>query len=113
MPLHELGFVPFYELGTVELEAGEAREVSFPDGSRLTFRSIRDDYDPTDRFGAHRAVHEARQRNEFLTGLLYLESGKATVHDFLHLVDEPVATLPSAQVKPGPEVLQACMEALR
>jgi len=112
LPLHELGFVPFYELGTVEIPPGEAQEVEFPDGSKVTFRTLRDDYDPTDRFGAHRAVHESRKRGEFLTGLLYLETGKPTVHDFLHLVDDPVATLPQARVKPSPEVLKACMDEL-
>ena len=79
------------------------RRWNFPDGSRLTFRTIREDYDPTDRFGAHRTIHEARLKGEFLTGLLYLESGKPTLHDFMHLVDEPVATLPSTQrqARPG------------
>jgi 2-oxoglutarate ferredoxin oxidoreductase subunit beta len=112
IPLHELGFVPFYELGTVEIAPGESQEVEFPDGSRITFRAIRDDYDPADRFGAYRTVHEARLQGEFLTGLLYLQQGKPTIHDFMHLVAAPVATLPQASVKPGPEALQACMDEL-
>lgn len=112
MPLHELGFVPYYELDSVDLAPGEVREVAFPDGSRVTFRSTREDYDPTDLYGAHRAIHEARDKGEFLTGLLYIQPDKPTVHDFLHLADEPLATLPQPRVKPGPEVLAACMEEL-
>ncbi len=112
MPIHELGFVPYYELGSVEMAPGEVREVEFPDGSRVTFRSTREDYDPRDLYGAHRAIHEARDRGEFLTGLLYVQPDKPTIHDFMYLVDEPVANLPQARVKPGPEVLRTCMEEL-
>lgn len=113
IPLHELGFVPYYELDSVEMAPGETRDVAFPDGSRIRFRAIREDYDPTDRLKAHAAIHEARDHGEFLTGLLYLKPGNPTLHDFLHLIEEPIATLPEARVKPGPEVLRACMEDLR
>ena len=113
MPLHELGFVPYYEVETVDIPPGEARAVEFPDGSKVTFRAIHEDYDPTDRFAAHRAIHEAKARSEFLTGLLCIEQGKPTLHDLMHLADEPLASLPDAQVKPGPDVLAACLEALK
>ena len=113
MPLHELGFVPFQEQIDLEIPPGEAKEVEFPDGPRLTFRAIREDYDPTDRFGAHRTIHESRLKGEFLTGLLYLQPGQPTLHDFLHLVEAPLATLGQARVQPGPEVLQACLDELR
>jgi 2-oxoglutarate/2-oxoacid ferredoxin oxidoreductase subunit beta len=112
VPLHELDFIPYYELNSVEMAPGESMDVEFPDGSRITFRSTHAEYDPTDRFAAHRAIHESRDKGEFLTGLLYIQPGKPTVHDFMHLVDEPVATLPQATVKPGPEVLRICMEEL-
>ena len=112
MPLHELGFVPFYELGDLEIPPGESREVEFPDGSQVTFRAIHEDFDPTDRFAAYRTVHEARSKGEFLTGLLYLQHGKPTLHDYMHLAEDPLATLPQTRVKPGPEVLQACMDEL-
>ena len=112
IPLHELGFVPYYEIIPVEMAPGEAKDVELPDGSRLTFRAVREDYDPTDRFGAHRTIHESWEKGEFLTGLLYIQSGKPTIHDFLHLVDEPITTLPQTVVKPGPEVLKACMKDL-
>jgi 2-oxoglutarate ferredoxin oxidoreductase subunit beta len=112
MPLHELDFVPYYELDSIEMVPGEAQEVTFPDGSRITFRATRDDFDPTHRYEAYQAIHEAREKGEFLTGLLYLQSGKPTLHDFLHLVDEPLVALPQTGVKPGPDVLKACMDEL-
>ncbi len=112
MPLHELGFVPYCQQETVELLPGEAKGVTLADGSQLTFRALREDYDPTDRLGAHRAIHEAIKKREFLTGILCIQPGKPTIHDFMHLADEPLTALPQHLLKPGPEALQACMEAL-
>ena len=112
MPLQDLGFVPYYDSEEVEIPAGEAREVALPDGSRLTIRSIREDFDPTDRFAAARAIHEARGKGELLTGILHIQTEQKTLHDYMHLVEPPLATLPQAAVKPGPEVLEACLKEL-
>ena len=112
MPLQDLGFVPYYDQEEVEIPAGEAREVALPDGSRLTFRAIEEDFDPTDRFAASRAIHEAHGRGELLTGILHIQTEQKTLHDFLHLVETPLATLPQDRGKPGPEVLEACMREL-
>ena len=112
MPLQDLGFVPYYDLDEVDIPAGEAREVSLPDGSRLTLRALHEDFDPTDRFAAHKAVFEAHQRGEFLTGILHIKTEQKTLHDYMHIMDAPLATLPQAAVKPGPEVLAACMREL-
>ena len=112
LPLQELGFVPYFDHEEVEIPAGEAREVDLPDGSRLTLRAIREDFDPTDRFAADRAIHEARDRGEFLTGILHIQTGQKTMHDYMHTIDAPLATLPQAAVKPGPEVLAECMREL-
>jgi len=113
MPLHDLGFVPYYELQNVDIPAGEAQDVTFPDGSVLTFRAVREDYDPTDRYAAHRAIHESHDKGEFLTGLLYVKPEAATLHDFTRTVDQPLWNLPEQVTKPGPEVLAALMEELR
>jgi 2-oxoglutarate ferredoxin oxidoreductase subunit beta len=112
MPLQDLGFVPYYDQEEVDIPAGQAREVDLPDGSRLTLRAIHEDYDPTDRFGANRAIVEARDRGEFLTGILHIKTEQKTLHDYMHLVDTPLAALPQAAVKPGPEALAACMAEL-
>jgi 2-oxoglutarate ferredoxin oxidoreductase subunit beta len=86
--------------------------VGLPDGSRLTLRTLHEDFDPTDRFAAIKAIHEAQAAGEFLTGILHIETGRKTLHDFMHLVPEPLAALPTAAVKPGPEVLAQCMAEL-
>jgi len=112
LPLQDLGFVPYYDLDEVDLAAGEAKEVGLPDGSRLTLRAIREDFDPTDRFAANKAIHEARGRGELLTGILHIETGGKTLHDYMHLVDTPMAHLPTDVSRPGPEILAECMAEL-
>jgi 2-oxoglutarate/2-oxoacid ferredoxin oxidoreductase subunit beta len=111
-PLQELGYVPAYEVGTVDIPPGEAREVEFPDGARLRFRAIREDYDPTHRFEAIKTIEDAKEGGEFLTGILYIQPPRPTVQEQLRLVDQPLATLRETQLKPGPEVLRACLEEL-
>jgi 2-oxoglutarate ferredoxin oxidoreductase subunit beta len=111
-PLHELGFVQYSELENVEIPAGEAKVVTFPDGSKVTFRALREDHDPTDRFGTLKLLHEGIEKGEFLTGLLYVNTAKPTIHDTTHIVDTPLVQLGQAALKPGPEALAACMEAL-
>jgi 2-oxoglutarate ferredoxin oxidoreductase subunit beta len=111
-PLHELGFVQYSELENVEIPAGEAKVVTFPDGSKVTFRSLREDHDPTDRFGTLQLLHEGIEKGEFLTGLLYVNTQKPTIHDTTHIVDTPLVHLQQEALKPGPEVLKACMDEL-
>ena len=112
LPLQELGFIPYYDAEEVDLAEGEAREVALPDGSRLTFRAIDKTFDPTDRYAAMKAVHEAHGRGEFLTGILHLHTGKPVLHDYMHTIAEPLATIAQGKVKPGREVLEECMREL-
>ncbi len=112
-PLHELDFVPSFENITVEIPEGEAREVTMHDGSRLRLRKLARDYDPTDQLGAVTALHEAAKRDEVLTGVLYVAPEKPTLIDMLDLVDEPLATLPEAKVRPSRQMLDEIMEELR
>jgi 2-oxoglutarate ferredoxin oxidoreductase subunit beta len=112
-PLHAVDFVPFFEDIEVEIAEGESKEVVLHDGSRLRLRKLDRDYDPTDKLGAIRAIHESAARGEVLTGILYVEPEKKTLMDHLHLVDEPLATLPESKTRPPREALDEIMEELR
>jgi 2-oxoglutarate ferredoxin oxidoreductase subunit beta len=111
-PLHELGFVQFSELEQVEIPAGETRAVDFPDGSKVTFRSLQDDYDPTDRYMAMKTLHQGLEKGEFVTGLLYINPGKPTLHETSHIVDTPLVHLDEKTLKPGKAVLDKLMAEL-
>jgi len=112
-PLEEVTFVPFFEDITVDYEPGTAQEVTMHDGSKLVLKKLEQDYDPTDKIGALKRLHETARRGEFATGLIYIEPDRDDFLELLNVVDEPLATLPLDRVRPGREALDEIMESLR
>ncbi len=112
-PIHEIGFVPYFEDIDVEYEPGAAVEVRMHDGSRLALRKLSRDYDPTDKVGALSALSEANSKGEVLTGVLYINTERPNFLEVLNLVEEPLATLPVERVRPPKQVLDEIMEELR
>jgi 2-oxoglutarate ferredoxin oxidoreductase subunit beta len=112
-PLHEVDFIPSFQDISVEIDEGSVHEVAMHDGSRIRLRKLGRDYDPTDQHGAITALHEAGLRHELLTGILYVALEKPTLFDMLGMVEEPLATLPEARVRPPKEALDEIMEELR
>ncbi|MCP5110043.1 MAG: 2-oxoacid:ferredoxin oxidoreductase subunit beta, partial [bacterium] len=112
-PLHDLDFVPFFEDIEVEMDEGEVREVPLHDGSRLRLKKLDRDYDPTDKFGAITAIHEAEGKGEVLTGIIYVNSAQETFIDSLGIDGSALATLPESKVRPSKEALEEVMEDLR
>ena len=112
-PVGEISFVPFFEDITIEYEPGSTTEVKMHDGSRLYLKKLGHDYDPTDKGTALRVLRETAEKNEFATGILYIEPQKYDFTTLLNLVDEPLATLPLDRVRPPKDVLDSIMESLK
>jgi 2-oxoglutarate ferredoxin oxidoreductase subunit beta len=112
-PVHEIGFVPFFEETLAEIPAGDARDVKFPDGSTLRFRGVGRDYDPTDRDGALAAIHRSHETGEILTGILYVDPAKPDLKGHLGMTDEPLHSLPIERLRPPKAALDAIMESMR
>src|SRR5258708_22340316 len=112
-PVEDITFVPFFEDIAVDYEPGSSQEVTMHDGSKLLLKKLEEDYDPTDKINALKRLHETARRGEFATGLIYIEPDRADFLTQLHVVDEPLATLPLSRVRPGPEALEEIMEGLR
>jgi 2-oxoglutarate ferredoxin oxidoreductase subunit beta len=112
-PVEDVTFVPFFEDITVDYAPGTAQEVTMHDGSKLVLKKLEEDYDPTDKIGALRRLHETARRGEFATGLIYIEPDRDDFLTQLNVVDEPLAFLPLDKVRPGPEALEEIMESLR
>jgi 2-oxoglutarate ferredoxin oxidoreductase subunit beta len=111
--LHELDSVPYFEEIAVEIPEGEAMDVQMHDGSHLRIRKLHREYDPTSRLGALTMLEEAESKNEVLTGVLYVNTGKPTFVESLNLENEPLATLPESKTRPAKSVLDTVMEELR
>jgi 2-oxoglutarate ferredoxin oxidoreductase subunit beta len=112
-PLQEINFIPAFEDITVDYDPGTTMEVEMHDGSRLRLRKLEEDYDPTNKIQAITRLNQAKEKDEMLTGILYLNTKAPTFLDMLNITDEPLATLQASVVRPGREVLQQVMEELR
>jgi 2-oxoglutarate ferredoxin oxidoreductase subunit beta len=112
-PLQDINFVPYFEEIDVEYDEGTTVEVTMHDGSRLRLRKLEENYDATNRIGAIQRLLEAHEKQEVLTGVLYVNSKAPTFIDLLNITEEPLATLPQSVTRPGREVLEQCMEELR
>lgn len=99
----------------VDYAAGEAREVTMHDGSRIVLRKAGAQYDPTDRAAAAAAVQTRMNSGEYLTGLIYLEPGEARgeFHQVNGTPEEPLNALPYEQLSPGASGLRKILARYR
>jgi 2-oxoglutarate/2-oxoacid ferredoxin oxidoreductase subunit beta len=109
----EVGFVPHFEDISIEYDPGSTYDVTMHDGSHLRLRKLHEDYNPTDRVMAVKALMEAHERGEVLTGVFYVDTGKPSFTQMLNLVDEPLALLPEERTRPSKQVLQEIMAKLQ
>ncbi len=112
-PLGEVNFVPFFEDISVDYDPGSTTNITLHDGSHLLLRKLTADYDPTDSGQAFRVLDDAREKDEIVTGLLYVNTQRKSIIDLLNLVDEPLATLPESKTRPPQRVLDEIMEDLK
>jgi 2-oxoglutarate ferredoxin oxidoreductase subunit beta len=111
--LHQIDFVPYFEpLEKVDYEEGEVKDIAMRDGSHITLRKVDREYDPTNRNEALRILHESRDAEQFLTGLIYIDPGKQNFFELLNLMDEPLTSLPQEKLRPGREALEEVMQEL-
>jgi 2-oxoglutarate/2-oxoacid ferredoxin oxidoreductase subunit beta len=111
--ISEVGFVPHFEDISIEYDPGSTYDVTMHDGSHLRLRKLHDDYNPTSRTTAVRALMEAHESGDVLTGIFYLDTAKPSFTDLLNLVDEPLATLPEERTRPSKQVLQEIMSRMQ
>jgi 2-oxoglutarate ferredoxin oxidoreductase subunit beta len=83
------------------------------DGSRLRLRKLEADYDPSNKALALKRLAEAKDQEEVLTGLFYVDPQAPNFMDLLNVTDEPLATLAPELVRPPRSALEEAMEYLR
>jgi 2-oxoglutarate ferredoxin oxidoreductase subunit beta len=113
IPIQEIGFIPYFDEITVDYDPGTTQDVVLHDGSHIRLKKLKEDHDPTDKKAAFNLLHEAQEKGEFLTGLIYVEPEKKDFLALLDLPEEPLATLPLERVRPPREALARMMEELQ
>lgn len=113
IPIHEIGFVPFYEEISVDYEPGTTQDIELHDGSHIRLRKLRADYDATNKAQALALCQEAQEKTEFLTGLLYVEPSKKDFLELSGLSRDPIVALPDTKLRPPKKALDEIMESLK
>ncbi len=113
IPIHEIGFIPYFEEIQVDYDPGTTQDVVLHDGSHIRLKKLRADYDPTDKRKALELLLEVQEKKEFLTGLIYVDPSKKDFLTLLGLPEEPLATLPEEKLRPSREALARIMEGLK
>jgi 2-oxoglutarate ferredoxin oxidoreductase subunit beta len=112
-PIQDINFIPRFQEIDVEYDPGSTVEVTMHDGSRLRLRKIEEDFDPTNKATSIKRLIEARENDEVLTGVFYVNPQAPTFIDMLNMTDDPLTSLPESLIRPGREVLDQVMEELR
>ena len=105
--LHIVDYIPhFSPIDTVDVPAGEFKEISLFDGSTLRLETVGDGHNPRDPVEALRAIHEADSEGRHVTGLLYYNPEMKTATETLGLTETPLMALPDSQLRPNRESLE-------
>ena len=113
VPLHELGYVPYYDEIQVDLKEGEIKDIELHDGSHLTLKKLNSEYDPSDKIKVLTILEEAKHKQTLLTGLLFYKADQPDFNAVNNLSDTPLCKLTEKEMDPGPEPLKKINAAMR
>lgn len=108
-----IDFVPEMTEITARYDEGTTKKVKMHDGSFISLNKLSQDWDPLDRLSAVTAIHNARAKNEILTGLLYVNPDCNDLHQMLRTCDKPLNTLLKSDLCPGASMLNEINADLR
>ena len=108
-----IDFVPMEKEITTEYDPGTTQMVTLHDGSVIRLHKQLEDYEPKSRRAALRALDDAAEKGEILTGLIYVDTDPNDLHDTLNTVGKPLNTLKEDCLCPGNSTLQSINESFR
>ncbi len=112
-PLQDITFVPKRQEITIpDYAEGETVEVEMHDGSKILLKKIGPDHDPTDKYAALRLLEQAKSEKMFITGLIYIDQGRPTLDEVVHLPGTALAHLDESRLRPSREALAKVMSDL-
>ncbi len=110
--LHDITFIPKYEEINVDYEEGSTIEVKMHDGPTIQLKKLDREYDPTNKIAAMSLLSEAEEKQEFITGLIYINQSRPTLQKVLDLPETPLVHLSEEQLRPSKEALGKVMAEL-
>lgn len=104
--INDFNFIAPQEEITVDYAPGEAKEVTMHDGSMMLLKKLdKDSHDPSDKIAAIRLLEEARAKQCFITGLIYVDNTRPSLVELEDLGETPLARIPNAKLRPSSESL--------
>jgi 2-oxoglutarate ferredoxin oxidoreductase subunit beta len=93
--------------GEILAEIGQSgvTSVTMHDGSVVRFRSVPQNYDPSNRATVMSCLQEHQGRGEIVTGLLYLDESIPDVHEMNSTPDRALVDIPFEDLCPGSAAL--------
>ncbi len=110
--LHDITFIQKFEEISVDYEPGSQIQVQLHDGPTIQLKKLDREYDPTDKLQAIKLLIEAEQKQEFITGLIYINQGRKTLQDVMELPEAPLAQMGEGELRPPKEALDKLMSDL-
>ncbi len=111
--INDFTYVPPQEEIRVDYAPGEVKEVEMHDGSRILLKKLDGSHDPTDRLAAIRLLEEAREKQHFITGLIYVDTRLPGLAEHERLGDTPLARLPESKLRPSRASLEQIMAGMK
>jgi 2-oxoglutarate ferredoxin oxidoreductase subunit beta len=103
-------FVPPAEEIKATYKDGEAIPIALHDGSKIVFRKVDKDYDPTDRASAYSFLRESQAKQELITGLLYIDKESDDMHKISGSSEKPLSQISYNELNPGAAKLAKIMK---
>ncbi|HYP41708.1 MAG TPA: 2-oxoacid:ferredoxin oxidoreductase subunit beta [Chloroflexia bacterium] len=110
--IHDISFIEKFDEIQVDYDPGTTINVQLHNGPAIQLKKLERDYDPTNKISAMKLLVEAEEKQEFITGLIYIDTSRATIHDILDLPEMPLAQLPNEALRPSREALDKIMAGL-
>ncbi len=107
--IQDITFIQSYEEVQVDYEPGSEQMVKLHDGPMIKLRKLDRDYDPTNRWQAIQLMEQARNKNEFVTGLIYINESRPTLQQTMQLIDTPLAYQEQQLLRPSREAFARVM----
>lgn len=111
--LSRVDFVPIREEITTQYEESKVKLVEMHDGTLIKLHKISPQWDPQDKLSIVTALQQARNKDEILTGLLYIDNHSRELHDLLGTTNIPLNKLTEKELCPGNSLLQEINESMR
>jgi 2-oxoglutarate ferredoxin oxidoreductase subunit beta len=111
--INDFTYVASQEQIEVDYEPGETRDVTLHDGSKILLKKLDEHHDPTDKAAALQLLDQARENQQFITGLIYVDSSRPNLAEQERLGDVPLARLGASKLRPSRETLDAIMASMR